>query len=353
MEALLGLEVVRARVVREGRSRELDARELVPGDVILLEAGQTVPADARLLQSAELRTVEASLTGEPGSVSKSAVEAAPADAPIADRPTMVYKTTSVVAGTARAVVVATGMATEVGRIGELAEAVVKARTPLERRLDALGRRLARRRRRGRGGHRGAGRLAGRAARSAAADGHRARGGGGAGGAAGRRHDRDGGGRPAHGPPPRAHPAPAGGRDAGVRLRHLHRQDRHAHGRSDDGDGAPPGRPRGGDLRSGSRAGGRIPGGRPPGRPRRGSGARARPPDRGARQRGGAPPPGRQCGTPWATRPTSPSSSSPRKAGIEREGLLGGVARGPAAAVLERAHADGERSTGATGRSSPS
>ena len=142
MEALLSLEVQRARVVREGRSREVDARELVPGDVILLEAGQTVPADARLLQATELRTVEASLSGEPGSVPKSALAVVPADAPIADRRTMVYKTTSVVAGTARAAVVATGMATEVGRIGELAGRVVKERTPLERRLDALGRRLA-------------------------------------------------------------------------------------------------------------------------------------------------------------------------------------------------------------------
>jgi Ca2+-transporting ATPase len=142
MEALLGLEVLRARVVRDGRSREVDARGLVPGDVILLEAGQTVPADARLLRSTELRTVEASLSGEPGSVPKSAIAVLAADAPIADRGTMVYKTTNVVAGVARAVVVATGMATEVGRIGELAEHVVKERTPLERRLDALGRRLA-------------------------------------------------------------------------------------------------------------------------------------------------------------------------------------------------------------------
>ncbi len=142
MEALLGLEVLRARVLREGRSRDVNARDLVLGDVILLEAGQTVPADARLLQSTELRTVEASLSGEPGSVPKSATEVTPADAPVADRATMVYKTTNVVAGTARAVVVATGMSTEVGRIGELVESVVKKPAPLERRLDALGHRLA-------------------------------------------------------------------------------------------------------------------------------------------------------------------------------------------------------------------
>jgi Ca2+-transporting ATPase len=142
MEALLRLEVLRARVVREGRVREVDARELVPGDMIVIEAGQTVPADARLLEAAELRTVEASLSGEPGSVAKCADATLSETAPIADRRTMVYKTSSVVAGAARAVVVATGMATEVGRIGELTARVVKGRTPLERRLDALGRQLA-------------------------------------------------------------------------------------------------------------------------------------------------------------------------------------------------------------------
>lgn len=142
MEALLGLEVQRARVVREGRSRDVDARELVPGDIVLLEAGQNVPADARLLESAELRTVEASLTGEAGSVSKSATTTADPDTPVGDRHMMVYKSTGVVAGTARALVVATGMTTEVGRIGELAGRTLKGRAPLERRLEALGRRLA-------------------------------------------------------------------------------------------------------------------------------------------------------------------------------------------------------------------
>jgi Ca2+-transporting ATPase len=142
MEALVRLDVPAARVVRGGRSRAIDARELVPGDIILLEAGQTVPADARLLESAELTTVEAPLTGEPDAVPKRVDTGIRVDAPLAERATMVYKTTSVVTGTGRALVVATGMATEVGRIGELAGRVVKAPTPLERRLDALGRRLA-------------------------------------------------------------------------------------------------------------------------------------------------------------------------------------------------------------------
>ncbi|HEY8257427.1 MAG TPA: HAD-IC family P-type ATPase [Gemmatimonadales bacterium] len=142
MEAVLGLEVHRARVIRKGRSREVDARELVPGDVIQVEAGQTVPADARLLQSNELRAVESALSGEPGSVPKTASAVLAENTPVSDRCTMIYKTTSIVAGNGTAVVVGTGMATEVGRIGELTERVVKGRSPLERRLDSLGNRLA-------------------------------------------------------------------------------------------------------------------------------------------------------------------------------------------------------------------
>jgi Ca2+-transporting ATPase len=142
MEALVALEVSRARVLREGTWREVDARELVPGDVINLEAGQSVPADARLLEAAALRVQEASLTGESVPAGKTAAAALAADIPLADRTTMVYKATVVVAGRAQAVVVATGMATEVGRIGALAGSVEEGTTPLERRLDELGRRLA-------------------------------------------------------------------------------------------------------------------------------------------------------------------------------------------------------------------
>jgi Ca2+-transporting ATPase len=142
MEALVALEVSRARVLRGGNWREVDARELVPGDVINLEAGQSVPADARLLEAAALRVQEASLTGESVPAGKTAGAALAADVPLADRSTMVYKATTVVAGRAQAVVVATGMATEVGRIGSLAGSVGERTTPLERRLDQLGRRLA-------------------------------------------------------------------------------------------------------------------------------------------------------------------------------------------------------------------
>ncbi len=142
MEALVALEVSHARVLRAGQWREVDARDLVPGDVILLEAGQSVPADARLTEAAELRIEEASLTGEPLPAAKDAAAALSADLPLADRATMVYKATTVARGRGQAVVVATGMATEVGRIGTLAGAVENRSTPLERRLDSLGRRLA-------------------------------------------------------------------------------------------------------------------------------------------------------------------------------------------------------------------
>jgi Ca2+-transporting ATPase len=142
LEALRTLQVPRATVLRGGHPRDVDARRLVPGDVIALEAGQAVPADARLLSSFELRVVEAPLTGESIPVEKNAAAHVPPDAPLPDRRTIVYQGTSVVAGNARAVVVATGTVTEVGRIGRLAGEGVAPRTPLERRLDALGRRLA-------------------------------------------------------------------------------------------------------------------------------------------------------------------------------------------------------------------
>ena len=142
MEALLALEVARASVLRDGGIRELDARLVVPGDVIVLEAGSAVPADARLLEAAELRTIEAALTGESLPVRKRSDAALEPDTPLPERSTMVYKTTSVVAGRGRAVVVGTGMDTEVGRIGALTASVQEEATLLEKRLDALGRRLA-------------------------------------------------------------------------------------------------------------------------------------------------------------------------------------------------------------------
>ena len=140
MAALLRLDVPRAFVVRGGHLLALDAHALVPGDVVEINAGQRVPADGRLLDGTDLRTDEAALTGESLPVSKT-VAAVAADTPLADRTNMVYKGTVVVAGTARALVTGTGGATEIGRVGALVGGVSEQRTPLERRLDALGRRL--------------------------------------------------------------------------------------------------------------------------------------------------------------------------------------------------------------------
>ena len=141
MDALLALEVPRATVVRDGAPRDVDARELVPGDVIELEAGQGVPADARLIATTELSATEATLTGEAVPVRKHADAALAADTTLAERRTMVYKATAIATGRGRAVIVATGQHTEVGRIGDLVKGVEDTKTPLERRLDQLGHRL--------------------------------------------------------------------------------------------------------------------------------------------------------------------------------------------------------------------
>ena len=141
MEALLKLDVARALVLRDGARANIDAHLLVPGDVVALDAGAHVPADGRIIDESELRTNEAPLTGESMPVSKRAEPAAASDTVLADRRTMVYKGTTVSGGAARMVVTATGAATELGKIGALVEGVREEKTPLEIRLDALGRRL--------------------------------------------------------------------------------------------------------------------------------------------------------------------------------------------------------------------
>lgn len=140
MAALRRLAELQARVLREGSEQRVAARELVPGDIVLLGGGDAVAADARLIDSAQLQVAEAALTGESLAVAKGAA-AQPLDAVLADRGSMVYAGTHVVAGRASAVVVATGGATEVGRIAALAQAGREPRTPLERRLDGFGRQL--------------------------------------------------------------------------------------------------------------------------------------------------------------------------------------------------------------------
>ena len=141
MEALLQFDVSKATVVRSGQLRMIDAATIVPGDIVQLDIGRLVPADARLIETTDLRTDEAALTGESLPVSKRAEEQLEEGTPLADRTNMVYKGTTVAEGTAVAVVTDTGGATEIGRIGTLVGTIEEARTPLERRLDELGRRL--------------------------------------------------------------------------------------------------------------------------------------------------------------------------------------------------------------------
>jgi Ca2+-transporting ATPase len=138
--ALRRMAAAHAQVVRGGRRRSIEAAEVVPGDILLLEEGDTVSADARLIRCAALQTAEAALTGESLPESK---QAAPLgeEAALGDRSNMVFSGTAVTHGRGRAVVVATGMATQMGRIaGMLKEAPVEV-TPLQKELDRVGRRL--------------------------------------------------------------------------------------------------------------------------------------------------------------------------------------------------------------------
>jgi Ca2+-transporting ATPase len=141
LEALLGLEVPSATVLRDGEPREIPARELVPGDVVVLEEGARVPADARLIHATELRTGESDLTGESLPVEKSVEPPLPADTPLAERANLVFMSSHILGGSGHALVVETGARTEVGQIGTLLGGIRETSTPLERRLDALGRSL--------------------------------------------------------------------------------------------------------------------------------------------------------------------------------------------------------------------
>jgi len=141
MEALRRLGQMTATVRRGGEERSIDAVALVPGDIVLLEEGDVVPADLRLVETENLQCDESALTGESVPVAKSTETLADDDPPIAERANIAFKGTAVTRGTAEGVVVATGMKTEIGRISELVEEAGESVTPLERRLDNLGRRL--------------------------------------------------------------------------------------------------------------------------------------------------------------------------------------------------------------------
>ena len=142
MAALKRIAAPTASVVRGGRRLVIAARELVPGDVVVLEAGNVVPADLRLTEAARMKTEEAALTGESVPVDKIVPAIADRDAPIGDRRNMAYKGTIVTYGRGQGVVVATGMATELGKIAALLAAEEETGTPLQARLAGFGRRLA-------------------------------------------------------------------------------------------------------------------------------------------------------------------------------------------------------------------
>lgn len=140
IRALAAMTAPRARVLRDGRAEVLQADEIVRGDVLLLEAGDIVSADARIVELSHLAMVEASLTGESQPVRKS-LEAAVEGAPLAERTDRVFAGTSVAAGTGRAVVVETGMSTELGRIAALLTEPKTTSTPLQVQLAAVSRSL--------------------------------------------------------------------------------------------------------------------------------------------------------------------------------------------------------------------
>ena len=141
LEALQSLSAPHARVLREGAEQVIDAAGLVPGDVIRLEAGDFIPADARLLTASRLQCEESALTGESVPADKDAGAAVPADAALGDRVTMVYSGCAVTDGTATAVVTATGMQTQMGRIANLLDQEDDNSTPLQHRLAQLGKYL--------------------------------------------------------------------------------------------------------------------------------------------------------------------------------------------------------------------
>ena len=141
LAALKKLAAPEAQVVRDGQRQSVSSIKLVPGDIVLLEAGNYVPADIRLLEAANLRIEEAALTGESVPVQKDANIRLEADIPLGDRKNTTFMGTLVSYGRGRGVVVSTGMHTQIGLIAEMLQAVENEPTPLQKRLDQLGKLL--------------------------------------------------------------------------------------------------------------------------------------------------------------------------------------------------------------------
>ncbi|MFQ7463923.1 MAG: cation-translocating P-type ATPase [[Clostridium] leptum] len=141
LDALKSMSAPHARVLRDGEERMIDASELVPGDIIRLEAGDFIPADARLLHSVSLKSEESALTGESVPSEKDAQAIIDEKAALGDRNNMVFSGCSITYGTATAVVTATGMNTEMGKIANLLEGESDSQTPLQKKLAQLGKYL--------------------------------------------------------------------------------------------------------------------------------------------------------------------------------------------------------------------
>ncbi len=141
LDALKNMSAPHAKVIRDGKEQIVDASDLVPGDIIKLDAGDFIPADARLLHSAGLKSEESALTGESVPSDKDYLAQVKENAPLGDRHNMVYTGCSVTYGTAKAVVTATGMDTEMGKIANLLEGEEDTQTPLQQKLAQLGKYL--------------------------------------------------------------------------------------------------------------------------------------------------------------------------------------------------------------------
>lgn len=141
LDALKSMSAPHARVIRDGKEQIIDASQLVPGDIIHLEAGDFVPADARLLSSISLKSEEAALTGESVPSEKDADGIVEVESPLGDRTNMVFSGCSITYGTASAIVTATGMNTEMGKIANLLDNENETQTPLQQKLSKLGKYL--------------------------------------------------------------------------------------------------------------------------------------------------------------------------------------------------------------------
>jgi Ca2+-transporting ATPase len=142
LESLRSLTAPEARVLREGVEERIPAADLVPGDIVLLEAGDRIPADLRWIQAVNLGVEESALTGESQAVTKSIAPMLDEMTPMADRCNLSYMGTMVVSGRGAGVVIATGMNTEMGIIADMIQDIEEEETPLQKRLDQLGKWLA-------------------------------------------------------------------------------------------------------------------------------------------------------------------------------------------------------------------